>query len=70
MLLQPPPRKDFDFRGPLQVDIDNSGFTDAEMAELAGPALLVHTIRARGGSRIGGTPSGEPADDPLPILPI
>src|SRR5258708_3486146 len=38
MLLQPPPRANFDFRGPLQVDAENTGFTDTEMAELAGPA--------------------------------
>lgn len=37
MLLQPPRREDFDFRGPPQVDVENSGFTDTEMTELAGP---------------------------------
>jgi hypothetical protein len=37
MLLRPPLRENFDFRGPLQVDVGNSGFTDTEMAELAGP---------------------------------
>lgn len=38
MPLPPPHREDFDFRGPLHVDVENSGFTDDQIAELAGPA--------------------------------
>lgn len=36
MILPPPAREDFDFKGDIQVDVENKGFSPAEMQTLAG----------------------------------
>jgi hypothetical protein len=40
MILQPATKQDFDFRGEIQVDIENKGFTKEEMETFAPPVSM------------------------------